>query len=207
MKSFLGPGMPTKEVWQNICRKAVLLKEIKSNVLSKSGVDIEDSGAQREKRFEMEALMMRREFRKVGYLGKPEDESYMESIEGKELDSHLCDFLHVAKSNYGLYKSNYAAKGEFSPVNFEPVFVTDDERTEYNSIESKIKAEIEVIILGIINNFVDEALITEHKKKLKTKKTKIQLISFYYECTDLAASLSAERQVAEENDEKEKSTN
>ena len=101
--------------------------------------------------------MMRKEIRSVRYLSSPHKEEYLISIiEGKPLDSSLCDFKHFAKENYEVYKNHFGDTGSYINIKLTPVFVTPEERMVFDSIESKTKREIEIIIKNIISEMPDQ---------------------------------------------------
>lgn len=204
VKSFLPPGTPTPETWKNICRKALLLKSIKENVLAKSGISLSDSG-KRQPSLELEIAMMRREFRSVRYLLCPTKEKDLMTIEGEKLDSELCDFKHKAVSNYNLFKESFKEFGEFIGVKLEPVFITPEDRVEFNKIENKTKAEIGSKIEFICNSMPDKVIgnfyIEDFHKKMKKWKH-ADYVNYYYECVKIRGE--QELQVVadeEENDE------
>ena len=97
-------------------------------------------------------------------------------------------------------KKTYAQKGDYLPSNLSPVFITPEERVEYNMLESKTCDYIRELTTKKIEELNDDVLITNNKTKLKKIKLKDHLIANYYELCDLLLSMSAEQHVVTEDE-------
>ena len=206
VKSFLGPGMPTKDIWINICRKATLLKEMKENVIAKSGLSQSSDTDKRHLKYDLETTMIRKEIRSVRYLSTPWESENLVSIEGMPLDLSLCDFKHTAKENYDYYKDHFRKTGNYGGIKLTPLFLTSEERDVFFSIESKTKAEIATEIENILSKMPDKIKSSElsaiFKKKSKGFKH-CEFISRYYEYLHLLTEQEAE--ISETSTENDKS--
>ena len=167
IKSYLPPlGLPSQKTWTNIVRNASKLKQLKNNLLTDSNISFKSE--KRSKEYDHEVTMVRRKFRQKGYLTNYFDgSSGLYSLSGESLDHSLCDFNFTATDNYKAYKDDYVETGFYGGKQLPPIFITEDERIKYYSIESQTIAVIKEEILKIIQAMPnrDVALASENDLK------------------------------------------
>lgn len=195
IKSLLpGIGMPTQNIWVNIIRKAATINELKKIIFQEGSLN-DKGGKKRPKKFEHEITIVRKMIRREHYLSNFEEEERMTTISGEVLDIALCDFSYLAKENYKLYKEGLVKTGDYCNTKLIPVFVTSEQRIEFDKIENKTIAEIKSKIehLCSLMKEKDTALILTQKLKRKTNLKKHEYISMYYEAKKQVDFQDAER--------------
>ena len=182
IKSFLPKaGVPSKKTWVDIIRKVDQLKEMKSALLLNSDIN-NTTGKKRPKKFHHEITMVRRILRQKGYLSKYNDDSFaLSSLTGESLDHSLCDFNFVIKESYDQYKEEYKNNGEFGSNKPTPVFMTLEERLEYEKIESRTIKEITEKIKNLANSMPNKNESQNVLLRLKKVKRKHEFVALYKE--------------------------
>ena len=123
--------------------------------------------------------------RETGYLLNSKIKNQHVSIDGKKIMSEeLVGFATIATSNTKIY---IEAKMNKSTPNISPVYVTQEEYEEANSIENSTIAELKVLIYKMIDTLDKEAAISQQKIYDKTvkNKRKEKYIEFYYTLCEL----------------------
>ena len=181
VKSFLPPGMPTANVWQNISRKADSLKHIK-NVSLDSTDDYKFSQG-KELRHDLVTTVMRREIRSHNVIVNPQESRAMLGMSGISLDNSLSDIKLIGSNNHDQFVQNVVNCGQYGGVKLTPVFVTVEEREKFESIDSQTNNEIVKRIGQIIDILPSDESMKHYEallKKVKGKK-KCILLDLYYE--------------------------
>ena len=194
IKSYLqGCGIPTKDNWLNIIRKAEKLSLLKDRFLKETNVDA-SSGKKKPKKFEHEVTMIRKQLRVSRYLEKYDEVESLETINGECLDEDLCDFIFLAEKNYKEYKAELIKEGTYGTLKLEPIFITDAERKEFAKIENKRIDEIIDETLKLLECMKKNDTVVEVTKRLKrkTKMKKHQYIDLFYEVAKELETQNAE---------------
>ena len=183
-----------------IIRKIEELKTMKSTLLTNSEIN-SGSGKKRPKKFHHEIIMVRRILRKNGYLSKYEDDSLpLSSLNGEILDHSLCDFNFVIKENYSSYKEEYKATGEFGSIKPIPVFITVEDRTEFEKIESKTIKEITERIKQLTDLMPNKDESKNVLFRLKKSKRKHEFVALFKETEVSLEDQNAALKCQEEKD-------
>ena len=142
-----------------------------------------------------EIQAFRTEIRASAWLSNPEKQEPLKSLSGCPLDpglQHLCKTAREQRSryveNYLLYELDADKKKAHSPTfAVTPVFVTAEERKQFDSIEKKSAETICCLTFDNIKTITDdevrEALETTLHEMSSSKKqpTKAKLLAFFYE--------------------------
>lgn len=198
-KSFLPPGMPTADVWKRVCRKATDLTKLKENALGNL-----KKSQKRYKKHDNEVTMMRREIRSLEYITmSPENFSQIKSIDGNPLDCEICDFRYNADENYKNYKNELKETQKFGCNILNPIFITPDERKEFNKIETKTKSKIIEEIKKVLSKMPSEETVKDIEQDLKKgeKLKKPELIDIFYDTERRLEQQLAEVEVEETDSE------
>ena len=198
-KSFLPPGMPTADVWKRVCRKATDLTKLKENALGNL-----KKSQKRYKKHDNEVTMMCREIRSLEYMTmSPENFSQIKSIDGNSLDCELCDFRYNADENYKNYKNELKETQKFGCNILNPIFITPDERKEFNKIETKTKSKIIEEIKKVLSKMPSEETVKDIEQDLKKgeKLKKPELIDIFYDTERRLEQQLAEVEVEETDSE------
>ena len=110
------------------------------------------------------------------------------SIENEELDYRLSNIKHTAKANYNLYKDDLVKNHKYGfDRGREPVFITKEEREEFNKISNKNKDFIVAKLFSMLQLMPDQIVVSELNKSLGTAphcSRKDVLIEMYNEIAD-----------------------
>ena len=184
IKSLLPPIMPTEDVWRKICRNLEDLEELRDSI-----VTIPETH-KKIPNLANEVTMLRREIRKNLFTNDLTESRPLISLSDTTLDQELVNIKYNSQENYENYKSSFFTTGQYGTKILKPVFVTADDRVEYDKIESKTKAEIMSQINDMLDIMPDRELAAakfKEIKKLEKKAKKIALIGQFYEIKSLLA--------------------
>ena len=141
--------------------------------------------------------MLRREIRSSGILNFVHLFSTIKSIDGKDLDSSLAEVKYIAKNNYENYKNNFFETGMYNAKILQPIFVTNEERVEFEKIENKTKAYIIQEINNMLDAFPNKDYALTRKKEIKNSLKHHQLISLFYDVKSIFEELSLTMEIEE----------
>ena len=89
-------------------------------------------------------------------------EGELVSLSKEPLDHSLCDFNFIAKENYASYKHKLRVYGTFGTQKLKPVFITNEDRVNFNKIETKTIDEIKTKILELAHAMPDKDVSLPH---------------------------------------------
>ena len=183
--------MPTPSVWRRVCRKLKELEEIKESPIATVPT------SKNFKIFDNEITMLCGEIRSSGILNFVHLFSTIKSIDGKDLDSSLAEVKYIAKNNYENYKNNFFETGMYNAKILQPIFVTNEERVEFENIENKTKAYIIQEINNMLDAFPNKDHVLTRKKEIKNSLKHHQLISMFYDVKSIFEELSLTMEIEE----------
>ena len=127
--------------------------------------------------------MVRRKFRESKYLDDFDVTSADHfSLTGELLDDSLCDFNFTAVDNYAKYKNDLVQSGFYGSKKLELIFMTNDERIKFHSVEAKTIAEIKVEIQRITQEMPNKDTALAYDNYLKSKNLKKHnYVELFYE--------------------------
>ena len=168
IKSFLPPGIPTPEVWKRVTRNATSLDQMKDSITS----DAAKPPTYRYKRFDREVTILCQSIRFSGIASSPYEGNSIRSVDGKILDYDLCNIKQNAYKNYESYKNELAKTKKYPKKPMIPIFITPEDRAEYDDIYSNSKTKDDIIqMIREINPLVT----------LKSNLKKDELVAIYLE--------------------------
>ena len=133
----------------------------------------------------------------------PENFSQIKSIDGNPLDCEICDFRYNADENYKNYKNELKETQKFGCNILNPIFITPDERKEFNKIETKTKSKIIEEIKKVLSKMPSEETVKDIEQDLKKgeKLKKPELIDIFYDTERRLEQQLAEVEVEETDSE------
>ena len=148
--------------------------------------------------FEEEVQCVRADIRQSGMLSRPLEAQALVSLDGKLLHNDLVNMHVVLIDNYEKYKK--------SPNNcvLDPVFITSQEESEYNNVNTWTKDKIARKTLELINSMRDEDLSAYYRQVNAdiTPCTKAKLIEFYDEVSKALDDARADAEAVTLDDER-----
>ena len=89
------------------------------------------------------------------------------SLSGTPLDQKLVNIKYNSQENSENYKFSFLTTCQYGTKILKPVFVTADDRVEYNKIESRTRAEIMSQINDMLDIMPDRELAAAKVKEMK----------------------------------------
>ncbi len=172
-KSFLPPGIISKETWVRICRKTDKYKKIREDLLSASHIGSGKS-ARRYRRHDLEVTMTRCMIREQALFVNPSVVGPPMSVSGEELDASVENVRELTRSNYHEYKQEVAKYNEFKRIKLVPVCLTQEERQKSNNIKMKTKEQILEEVTILVSTMVDETVKEMYEDQCKHLKSKYE---------------------------------
>ena len=187
---------PSTSDWRITCSNFDQLNMLHNTIFEQ--MDIKDPKRQESKyiqKIDEEIAAFRKVLRKKEYLLHPEENREHVSLNGSPLDVDLKNFCSLAREQranyfdaYMFYERN-ASNNKPRPPTFKtkPVFVTEDERKQYTSIENRTISELKEMTAQNIEMLSDidvrEVMISMWADLLKpaNKPTKSKILDFLYE--------------------------
>ena len=209
-QNFL-PLVPKASDWEKVCSNFDTLTDIKKGLLCDKGSKDGTSGIWNPRdpgNQEAEELAVRAMFRKVKYLGSPQEEGEHVSISGEKLNPALVRFIHIADEKFADYvealtKHNKEVAGSkpAAPVwkNKDPVLVTQLEVEEHSRLDKKTNEELEGMTEDEIAKISEDGFRQEWKelwdRAVKKKHTKKGYIDFLEEVKAFNMDVDNENEV------------
>ena len=185
IKANLPPVMPSFDVWTRICRKLEDLEEIRNSLLAST------ESKSNFRNHDQEVTMMRREIRSKSTIFHDPLLKYapVKALNGSLLSNDLVDVKYQANENYKNYKEHFLENDTSYEAKIKsPIFVTEQERIEFNKIDNKKKSEVHEILLQMIETIQNKDVKKAKQNYLQSNEKKFkhkQFVDFYYEVKDV----------------------
>ena len=173
------PGIPKNKDWSNAIKNIDRLSKLKKNVNSHIGMVPElDIDHRPVTDISKQVRTFRTLLRKTEYLDLKSKN--LTSLCGKNLDIGLLDFPKKAQENKSLYYSYFIEhkSAKKFPVP-SPVFVTKEEKEEYQKLSNQTNDYIRSVIQGKIEQICDDDMRLAFSRDLKNRKVKKELVDLH----------------------------
>lgn len=176
LKSWIPKGVPSDQIWQEVCRNNEPLELLKVNSFALFDIHT-DVPTPRTPDLELAIKAFRCILRKTGYTMKKKDHV---SVTGHALDEELVNFVETASKRRLLYLKAEFLGEEIEDKTFRhPVPITIAERENFMSIDKMTVSEIKEEILELIELIPDPLQKDYHlqlaQKELKGKKKAVHV--------------------------------
>ena len=184
LKSHLAPGVSKYHPWVAASRNHSLLTSNRDVVFQMASMKDPSSMSTSVFKFEEEIQLVRKLIHKSGILNKPSTKKHLKALDGSLLHHNLVNFSFTATENYQNYLKDKEAE-------LLPVFVTYDEKKEYNDVNNWTKSTIVKRIEETLSQYPDINKAKEYLTILKKAKNgkKASIICSYNEVKEQFDSL------------------
>ena len=158
--------MPTEDVWRKICRNLQDLEELRDSIVTIPETHKKISNLANE------VTMLQRKIRKNFVTNDLTESRPLISLSDAPLDQELVNIKYNSKENSENYKFSFFTTCQYGTKILKSIFVTADDRVEYNNIESRTKAEIKSQINDMLDRELAAAKVKEMKKLGEKKQRK-----------------------------------
>ena len=195
------PANPGGQDWQQCCCQHDHLVKFRTNVFSQMGISDPKLKRRNQQRWLKDEVMeFRALLRKQKYLSNPRKERQLVSLSGAQLNQDAINLLRDCREKRARYYDAYMQhEKERSvirttvPFQESPVFITMEEKIEYERVENKtvkeLKEEIPRIISHIQDDDLREAFLDAWTQEVLGRKIrKKDLITFHNELNECLES-------------------
>ena len=191
------PSVPYGPDWVRACANEASLSELRKKVFHDIGIkDSQHKEVRQESNLDAEVKKFRTSLRKAEYVSKPKARPTVVSLDGAVLDKDLvklCGLAREKRSKFFDAYINYEASRNVTrtgvPFKEEPVFVTTQERDQFNSIENKSISDIKTMITEKLAQIEDQNILEGYedvfREEVARKGVKKQdFVNLYQELVD-----------------------
>ena len=193
VQNFL-PSVPTASDWQSACANLAPLQKLRKATFA--DLKVEEPKPQtphNPPEIKDQVLAFRRLLRSNEYIKNPAQKCQHTSLKGNALDDDLVNFCKLAREKRAKFFEVFQAHASDPihstlPFKEPPVFVTTNERIDYELIDNKTIAEIKTRIQSLIESINDEDLrhffeeeyASDFEQKKGKKPVKADYINYYH---------------------------
>lgn len=157
-KSFMPPGMPSKERWKIIYRNMDRLDKIKSNLQTVLSLTEKDTDYMYTSDITDKITSFRTLIRQKQHF----KQTTLTTLSNKPTDSKLLQFSEHAQQNKDIHYSHITTHKLSSRQKLTPIFILEEHRQKHSDIANKTKADF---ILHIQTRLNDSNTLFEKWKK------------------------------------------